>query len=63
MTVSNLQTHLRNAEAKLAAGWRDQAGQSFRNRFIRPIDKELDAFDRNSRLCLYELDRIVAELP
>lgn len=51
------------AETNLALGWRDEAGRSYCNRHLRPLDADIDAFDRASGQCLEELEQILSSLP
>jgi hypothetical protein len=63
MTPSPLKAQLERIEAMFVAGWRAEAGQSFRGRHIAPLQREIAEFDRASASCLSELERIMSELP
>lgn len=63
MSPSPLKAQLERIEAMLAAGWRAEAGKSFRSRHIAPLQREIAEFDQASAYCLSELERILSELP
>ncbi len=63
MTSRALRSQLERVEAMLAAGWRGEAGQSFRARHTRQLASELDEFDRTCSIWMSELNRILDELP